>query len=307
MVLVRNEAIGVNFIDTYFRTGLYPAGLPNSLGVEGAGVVEEVGPNTAHPQGLKRGDRVAYISPGPRSPQSCSYAEFSAVPADSVVKLPGGVTCYQGAATILQGLTALSMAETCAGVQPGDWVLIHAAAGGTGQLLAQVCRQLGARVIGTTSTEAKAAVAREAGCEAVLLYSKPGVDIPLEVSRLTGGQGCRVVFDGVGAATFDLSLNCLGYLGWLLSFGNASGKVPPVDLLKLSDKGVRLMRPSLFTTLKSKEGLFMELATRLMDGVAAGKIKQQIYRVYPLEAAGDAHRALEGRATTGKVLLRPGS
>ncbi|KIZ07187.1 NADPH2:quinone reductase [Monoraphidium neglectum] len=315
--LIRNESIGVNFIDIYFRTGLYPAELPNGLGVEGAGVIEEVGENTTHPQGLKPGDRVAYISPGPRLPGSASYAEYSSVPAASVVRLPEGVSAQQGAAVLLQGLTAKSMIEVTTDVKKGargprrgvalrgDWVLIHAAAGGTGQLLVQIAHQLGARVIATVSTEEKAAIARSLGAEEVILYGRPGIDVAVEVQRITGGKGAYAAFDGVGQTTFEASLASLGYLGWLVSFGNASGKVPPVDLLRLSDKGIRLLRPSLFSTLKSRDGLFLELAEKLLADVASGAVKQGVHKEYPLEEAGQAHIDLESRGTTGKLLLKP--
>lgn len=301
-VLVANEYIGVNFIDTYFRSGLYPrTSFPSGLGEEGAGVVEAVGPGV---EGLSMGDRVGYTT---RSQQlGGSYADCTLVAAPLVTKLPESVSTHDAAAILLQGLTAMSQATVAVSneIKQGDWVLVHAAAGGTGQLLVQICsRLLGARVIGTTSTAEKAEVAKGCGAQEVALYTQE--DVVQRVQQLTAGKGVKVVFDGVGKDTFDASLKCLTNLGWMISFGNASGKPDPLDVLRLGEKSVRLMRPSLFSTLASDPGLGRKLTQQLLELVAQGVVKPQVHKVYPLSRAADAQTDLAGRKTTGKLLLRP--
>jgi len=297
--LVRNQFCGVNFIDTYHRSGLYTVPLPFVLGVEGSGTVEQLGPPAATPPStptprLSVGDRVAYFG------RHGSYAQYSTVPTSALVALPDHVASDTAAAAWVQGMTAVSLSTRSYAVRAGDVVLVHAAGGGTGQLLTQLCRHLGATVIGTASSERKASVASAAGARHVLRYTQQ--DVVDEVMALTGGRGVDVVFDGVGADTFDGSLRCLCLGGTLVSFGNASGKVPPVDILRLSQNNVKLMRPTLFEYVKTRaelEALSGELLAHLTSGVMAPSIQQ----VLPLEAASDAHRTLESRGTVGKLLL----
>ncbi|TPX68044.1 hypothetical protein SpCBS45565_g03311 [Spizellomyces sp. 'palustris'] len=290
-LLIKNSFVGVNFIDTYHRSGLYKVELPFILGREASGVVEAVGEGVT---GFAQGDRVAYLS-------ASTYAQYTATPPTNVVRLPPEVTLEEGAALLIQGLTALTLAQQAYEVKPGDHVLVHAAAGGTGQMLVQVCKHLGARVIGTTSSEEKAATVRRAGADDVILYTKQ--DVVQEVHKLTNGQGVAAVFDGVGRSTFDESLACLKRLGFMLSFGNASGKVDSIDIMKLVPRAIRLMRPSLFEFLTTKED-FDALAKQLMNLVAAGKVKINPPIIYPLEDAAKAHDDLEGRKTQGKLLLQ---
>jgi len=296
-LLVKNEYIGVNYIDTYFRTGLYPLPPPFGLGVEGAGVVEAVGPGV---QGFASGDIVGYITRPVLGP---SYAAYTTVRSDLAVKLPDGINTQTAAAVLLQGLTALSMVKITCEVQKGDWVLVHAAAGGTGQLLVRLCDHIGAHVIGTVSTPQKAEVAKKCGCEEVILYTQE--DVLKKVLGLTGGKGVKFVYDGVGKSTFDTSLKCLDALGWLISFGNASGKPEPFDVLRLGDKSLRLMRPSLFSTLAARPGLTAELSAELLSLIRQGVVVPEIHKVYTLSEAKAAHDDLEGRKTTGKLLLKP--
>ncbi|WIA35499.1 hypothetical protein OEZ86_003928 [Tetradesmus obliquus] len=297
-VVIKNEYAGVNFIDTYHRSGLYPRStFPAGLGEEGAGTVVEVGPGVT---GLAVGDSVGYVS---RSTLGGSFAEFTAVQAGLVTKLPQGVSTQAAAAVLLQGLTALSMVKTTCQVAAGDWVLVHAAAGGTGQLLCQLCSHIGAKVIGTTSTPEKAEVAKRCGCSDVILYSHE--DVVQRVMQLTNGKGVKFVYDGVGKSTFDASLKCLDYLGWLICFGNASGKPEPFDVLRLAEKSARLMRPSLFSTLAAEPGLTASLTAELLQLVQQGVVVPEVHKVYPLSAVAQAQQDLTGRKTTGKLLLRP--
>ncbi|KAG2485932.1 hypothetical protein HYH03_015376 [Edaphochlamys debaryana] len=297
-VVVKVAAAGVNFIDTYHRSGLYPvASSPFTLGVEGAGVVDSVGPQV---QGLAPGDRVAFIT----RPPGGSYAEYAVVHASKVAPVPPGMDLDTAAAAMIQGMTATALVSRAAPVRPGEWVLVTAAAGGTGRLVAQLARAAGARVIGTASTPAKAAVAREAGCEAVVMYTEQ--DLAAEVLRLTGGCGAAAVFDGVGAATFDAALAAAAHLGFVVSYGNASGKVPPLDILRLSRNNVRLMRPALWDFVNTREE-FRALAGETLTAVAEGRLKVLVTGRYPLSQAARAHGELQGRATTGKLLLLPGA
>jgi NADPH2:quinone reductase len=292
--LVRIEAAGVNYIDVYFRTGLYKAPMPLVLGLEGAGRVAAVGEGVSE---VAAGDRVAFTGvPG-------AYAEAIVAPADRLVKLPDGVSAREGAAAMLQGMTAHYLAAATFPLHPGHTCLVHAAAGGVGLLLCQVARMRGATVIGTVSTEEKAALARAAGAAHTILYTRE--DFESETRRLTDGRGVDVVYDGVGAATFEKSLGCLRPRGLMVLFGQASGPVPPVDLAILSVKGsLFLTRPSLFHYILAREEL-VERARDVLGWVREGTLALRIEHVFPLAEAAEAHRALEGRRTTGKILLLP--
>lgn len=292
--VVKLEAAGLNYIDVYYRTGLYKAQLPITLGVEGGGVVTEVGPNVAE---VKAGDRVAY------SGVLGSYAQFAAVPASRLVKLPEGLDGKAGAAAMLQGMTAHYLSHATYPLKPGDWCLVHAAAGGVGLLLCQMAKMRGARVIGTVSTEAKAKLAREAGADAVILYTTQ--DFEAEVKRITGGAGVPVVYDSVGKTTFDKSLNCLAPRGVMALYGQSSGPVPPLDPAILNQKGsLFLTRPSLVHHTATRQEL-LQRSGDVLGWIKAGKLKLRIDLTLPLAQAADAHRQLEGRQTTGKVLLIP--
>ena len=292
--LVRIEAAGVNFIDIYHRTGLYKVQLPYVPGQEGAGVVTAVGPDVA---GVATGDRVAYTgAPG-------AYAELAAVPVDRLVPLPAGVTFRQAAAVLLQGITAQYLATSTYRLAAGEACLVHAAAGGLGLLLCQIAKRLGARVIGTVSTEAKAELARAAGADEVILYTQQ--DFEAEVKRLTGDAGLQVVYDSVGKTTFDKSLNCLARRGMLVLCGQSSGPVPPLDPQVLNQKGsLYLTRPTLAHYTATREELLAR-AGEVLGWVADGSLAVRIGREYPLAEAAEAQRALAGRETTGKVLLLP--
>jgi NADPH2:quinone reductase len=293
--LVRVEAAGLNYIDVYHRTGLYKiAALPATLGVEAAGVVVSVGPGVS---GLRIGERVAFAGP------AGAYAEQVAVPADRLVGLPEGVSSRQAAAVLLQGLTAHYLTRTTYALQAGDACLVHAAAGGVGLLLCQIARSLGARVIGTVSSAQKAQLAREAGASEVILYTE--TDFAAEVQRLTDRRGVQVVYDGVGRATFDLSLTCLAPRGMMVLFGQASGTVPPFDPALLAQRGsLFLTRPNLFHYVATR-GELEQRAAELFDWLSAGRIKPRIDQELPLAQAAEAHRALEARRTSGKLLLIP--
>ncbi len=293
--LVRVEAAGVNFIDVYFRTGLYKDPVPPFVpGQEAAGTVVALGPDVSE---VAVGDRVAYTGP------QGAYAELAAVPAARLVKLPESLSAKQGAAAMLQGMTAHYLACSTYPLKPDDACLVHAAAGGVGQLLCQIAKLRGARVLGTTSSEEKARLAREAGADEVILYTEQ--DFAAEVKRLTGGRGVQVVYDGVGKATFDKSLDSLAPRGMMVLFGAASGPVPPLDPTVLNTKGsLYLTRPSLFAYIASREEL-MQRAGDVLGWIAAGKLRLSIGLELPLAEAAEAHRALEGRRTTGKVLLIP--
>lgn len=293
--LIRLTAIGVNYIDTYHRTGLYPLPLPFIPGTEGAGVIEALGAGAA---GLKIGQRVAYYvtSPG-------SYTEYAVVPADKLVPIPDALSDQQTAAAMLQGMTAQYLAFTTYPIRPGDTVLIHAGAGGVGLLLTQLARRRGARVITTVSTEAKAQLSRENGADEVILYTQ--TDFAAEVKRLTGGQGVHAVYDSVGKSTFDGSLDCLKPLGTMVSFGNASGAVPPFAPALLSAKGsLMFTRPTLGHYILTRSAL-LERAEAVLNWVASGELKLHVQPPYALADAAQAHCDLEGRGTTGKLLLLP--
>ena len=293
--VVRVEAAGVNYVDVYFRTGLYKApALPVVPGQEAAGTVVAVGPGVA--EGAV-GDRVAYVGiPG-------AYAELAAVPAARLVKIPAEITSRQAAAAMLQGITAQFLASSTYPLQPGDVCIVHAAAGGVGQLLCQIARLRGARVFGTVSTEEKARIAREAGADEVILYSQQ--DFSAEARRLNGGKGVQVIYDGVGKATFEKGLDTLEPRGLMVLFGQASGPVPPFDPSILNQKGsLYLTRPSMGHYIAGRDEL-MWRASEVLGWIAGGKLRLNIDRELPLAQAAEAHRALEGRETTGKVLLVP--
>ncbi len=293
-VRVKVYAAGVNFIDVYHRTGLYKITPPFTPGMEAAGIVDAVGNDVV---ALEPGDRVAYaMSMG-------SYAEYSLVAAEKVVKLPPEIDFKRGAAAMLQGMTAHYLVFSTFPLRRGESVLVHAAAGGVGLLLVQMAKRIGGHVIGTVSSPAKAELARAAGADHMILYEE--VDFEAEVKRLTGGAGVHVVYDSVGRNTFDRSLNCLRRRGMLVLYGQSSGPVPPVDLNILNTKGgVYVTRPSLAQYSATREELEWR-AGEVLQWVADGSLKLRIDRAYPLHEAAAAHRALEGRETTGKVLLVP--
>ena len=292
--VVKIGAAGVNFIDVYFRTGAYKAPLPLTLGLEGAGTVSAIGSGVTD---VKVGDTVAWTGvPG-------SYAEMNAVPADRLVKLPAGLSAKDGAAAMLQGLTAHYLVKSSYPLKKGDTCLVHAAAGGMGLLLCQMGKMLGATVIGTVSTEEKAALAKGAGADHVILYSRQ--DFEPEVKSITGGRGVDVVYDGVGASTFDKSLNCLRPRGFMILFGAASGPVPPLDLQVINVRGsLFLQRPSLNHHIATREEL-LQRSGDVLGWIRDGKVKLRIEHQFPLAQAAEAHKALEGRKTTGKILLIP--
>lgn len=292
--LVQIKAAGVNFIDVYFREGRYPTPVPFIDGQEGAGVVTEVGSEVTL---VQPGDRVAYTG------SLGSYAEYAAVPAQRLVKIPDALSFEDAAAAMLQGMTAHYLTHSTYKLQAGETALVHAAAGGVGLLLVQMAKQLGARVIGTAGTKEKAQLARDAGADECIIYTES--DFETETKRLTDGKGVHVVYDGVGKATFDKDLNVLLPRGYLVLFGGSSGAVPPFDLIKLSQKGsLYITRPTLVNYTMTREELEWR-ANDVLGWIAEGKLKLRIHKAYPLADAAQAHRDLEGRKTTGKLLLIP--
>jgi len=293
-VLVKVEAVGVNYIDVYQRTGLYKVATPFTLGQEAAGVVTAVGSGVTDP---KVGDRVAYTS------ILGAYAEYAVVPADRVVVLPDGVTARQAAAALLQGMTAHYLACTTYPLKAGDTCLVHAAAGGVGLLLCQIASRRGARVIGTVSTREKAALAREAGARDVILYTEQ--DFEAEVKRLTNGLGLQVVYDSVGKTTFEKGLNCLTPRGMMVLYGQSSGPIGSFDPQVLSQKGsLFLTRPTLAHYVATRAELVAR-AGEVLSWVKSGTLKVRIEHEFSLAETAEAHRALEARKTTGKLLLIP--
>ena len=292
--LVRIEAVGVNFIDVYFRTGQYPKDRPFTPGLEAAGTVEAVSADVTQ---VREGDRVAYASsPG-------AYAEKASVPESKLVPIPDGVDFKSAAAAMLQGMTAHYLCHSTYPVRPGDTVLVHAAAGGVGLLLTQMAKHRGARVIGTVSTREKEKLAREAGADEIVLYEE--ADFAAEVRSLTRGEGVAAVYDSVGRTTFEKSLDCLKLRGVLVLFGQSSGPVSSFDPQLLNSKGsLFLTRPSLFHYISTREEL-LERAHDVLGSVAEGKLKIRIGATFALSEAAEARRALEGRRTAGKVLLIP--
>lgn len=293
-VLVKISAAGVNFIDVYLREGRYPSPLPFVSGQEASGVVSEVG---AEVKSFHVGDRVAYTS------ITGADAEFAVVPADRLVHVPDAVTDQQAAAAMLQGMTAHYLVTDTYPLKRGETALIHAAAGGVGNLLVQMAKEIGARVIATAGTPEKVELAREAGADEVILYTQQ--DFEEATKRLTEGKGVHVVYDGVGKTTFDKDLNVLRPRGYLVLFGGASGAVPPFDLIQLSRKGsLFLTRPTLVNYIATHDEL-LRRATAVLQMISSGKLKLRIDHIYPLKNAEQAHRDLEARKTTGKVLLIP--
>ena len=294
-VRLRHEAVGLNYIDTYQRSGLYPLPLPSGLGQEGAGVVEAVGKEV---RDFRPGDRVAYAG-GPVG----AYSQQRCLPAARLLKLPESIDFRTGAAMMLQGLTTAYLLRRTYAVQAGDAVLIHAAAGGVVLIACQWARALGATVIGTVSTEAKAELARQHGCEHVILYSHE--DVAARVRDITGGEGVAVVYDGVGKDTFSASLDSLRMRGMMVSFGNASGAVPPFNPLLLTQKGsLFLTRPMLAHYTANRDEL-LALGQELFAVVESGKVRININQTFALADAAEAHRALEARQTTGSTVLLP--
>jgi len=291
---VKVDAAGINYIDVYQRSGQYKLNLPLTLGLEAGGTVTAVGPNVTE---VKVGDKVAYTG------IAGAYAQYAAVPAARLVTLPAGLSTRQGAAAMLQGLTAHYLACSTYPLKSGDTCLVHAAAGGVGLLLCQIAKMRGARVIGTVSTEEKAKLAREAGASDVILYTKQ--DFEAEVKRLTDGKGLQVVYDSVGQTTFDKGFNCLAPRGMMALYGQSSGHIGPFDLGVLNAKGsLFVTRPSLNHHIITRAEL-LERSNELLGWIRDGKLKLRTEFEFPLKDAADAHRALEGRKTTGKVLLIP--
>jgi NADPH:quinone reductase len=292
--LVKIGAIGVNFIDVYFREGRYPAQVPFIDGQEAAGTVTEVGSDV---KTVKPGDRVAYCN------VLGSYAEYQAVPEGRLVKMPQGLSDEQGAAAMLQGMTAHYLVHSTYPLKKGETALIHAAAGGVGLLLVQMAKMIGARVIGTAGTDEKARLARDAGADEVIVYTRQ--DFEAETKRLTDNHGVHVIYDGVGKSTFEQDLNLLRPRGYLVLFGGSSGAAPPFDPIRLSQKGsLFLTRPTLINYTSAREELEWR-AGDVLGWIAAGKLKLRIAHKYKLEDVQQAHRDLEGRKTTGKIILVP--
>jgi len=292
---VRNHAIGVNFIDVYFRTGLYPLDLPNGLGQEGAGVVEAVGPGVSH---VRPGDRVAYAA----RPNG-AYAELRTMPADVLVKLPDAISFETGAAMMLQGLTVQYLFRQTSPLKAGDTVLFHAAAGGVGLIACQWARAVGANLIGTVGSNEKAELAKAHGAAHVINYNTE--DVVQRVIEITGGARVPVVFDSVGKDTFTRSLDCLAPLGLMVSFGNSSGAVPPFALSELVSRGsLFITRPTLQTYASTREKL-EAMAADLFQMVSSGQVNIEINQRFPLADAAQAHIELEARRTTGKTILLP--
>ena len=294
-VLIRHHAIGVNFLDIYFRIGLYPSPLPAGVGQEGAGVIEKVGAGVTH---VKVGDRVAYAGR-----PAGSYSQARVMPADIIVKLPDAISFEQAAAMMLQGMTAQYLLNSTYKVQKGDTVLFHAAAGGVGSIACQWLKALGATVIGTVGSPEKAALAKSMGCDHTILYRDE--DFVKRVREITDGKGVPVVYDSIGKDTFMKSLDCLSPLGTMITFGNASGPVPPLDLSILAGKGsIKVTRPTL-TTYVLNRALLEPMAADLFNRVMSGQVKIDISGRYPLEQAAQAQRDMEERKTTGSIILLP--
>jgi NADPH2:quinone reductase len=292
--IVQVKAAGVNFIDVYFREGRYSALLPFINGQEGAGVVTAIGSEVTD---INVGDRVAYTG------SLGSYAEYAAVPAARLIRIPEGLGFEDAAAAMLQGMTAHYLTHSTYKLQKGETALVHAAAGGVGLLLVQMAKRIGARVIATAGTSEKAKLAREAGADECIVYSES--DFEKETQRLTDGKGVNVIYDGVGKATFEKDLNVLKLRGYLVLFGGSSGAVPPFDLIKLSQKGsLYITRPTLAHYTATREELEWR-ASDVLGWVKNGELKPRIHKKYPLRDAAQAHRDLEGRKTTGKLLLIP--
>ena len=292
---VCHEAVGLNFIDTYHRSGLYPLPLPSGIGLEGAGIVEAVGEGVTD---IKPGDRVAYAG-GPVG----AYSQIRCLPAHRLLKLPEAINFQTAAAMMLQGLTAAYLLRRTYRVLTGDSVLIHAAAGGVGLIACQWAKALGATVIGTVSSEAKAELARRHGCDHTILYTQE--DVAKRVRELTGGEGVAVVYDGVGKDTFMGSLDSLRVRGMMVTFGNASGPVPPFDALLLAQKGSLFITRPVLANYTTKRDELCELGAELFEIVSSGRVKIEVNQTYALSDAANAHRDLEARKTTGSTVLLP--
>ncbi len=293
-VQVRNTAVGLNYIDTYHRSGLYPLPLPSLLGQEGAGVVESVGSGVS---GLRVGDRVAYAT-GPIG----AYCEVRNYPADKLVKLPSGISDEIAATIMLKGMTAEYLLHRTAHVQSGDVILLHAAAGGTGVLVAQWAAEMGVTVIGVVSSEEKAEIARQHGCQHVLIS---GADnLAAQVLEITNGKGVKVAYDSVGKDTFEVTIESLMPCGMFVSFGQASGPIPDINLRVFAPKNLYFTRPSLFVYTRTRE-LLEQSAARLFDAVLSGVLTPQVRQSYALQDAAQAHQELESRKTVGATVLTP--
>ena len=290
---VRHHAIGLNFLDVYNRTGLYKLPMPSGLGQEGAGVVEAVGSGVTD---IKAGDRVAYAG-GPVG----AYSEVRNMPADRLVKLPDGVSFEQGASMMLKGMTAQYLIKRTYKIQPGQTIVLHAAAGGVGLILSQWARALGVHVIGVVGSDEKAAVARAHGCAHTVVSSRE--NLPQRVKEITGGQGVPVVYDSVGKDTWTLSLDCLQPLGMMVSFGSASGPLPPINAAELASRGSLFFTRPTLNTYAAKRVDLLASANDLFDAVLTGKVKIEINQRYALRDAAQAHRDLEARKTTGSTIL----
>jgi NADPH2:quinone reductase len=296
-ILIRHQAVGLNYIDTYHRSGLYPLKMPAVIGLEAAGIVEAIGDGVTR---FQVGDRVAYNG------SMGAYSEAAVVPADRAVKVPDGVNLETAAAVMLKGMTAEFLVRRCFHVKPGDTVLIHAAAGGVGQILVQWCKSLGATVIATAGGEAKVALVRDLGADHVIDYAKDNVaaKVAAKVGEITGGRGVAVVYDGVGKDTWEASLKSLARRGVMVTFGNASGPAPAFAPLELSAKSLFVTRPKLFDYIATTQELD-ESAEALFAVLGSGAVKIDIGQTFPLAEARAAHEALEGRKTTGATLLIP--
>lgn len=291
---VRQTAVGVNYVDVYHRSGVYPLPLPTGLGVEAAGLVEEVGAGVSH---VRAGDRVAYVSP------PGAYAEARNLPADRLVKLPAEISDRTAAGAMLKGLTVQALVRRVYPVKAGEAVLVHAAAGGVGTIMVQWLKALGATVIATVGSDEKAEVARAHGADHVIVYTRE--QFPERVRALTGGEGVPVVYDSVGKATWEGSLDSLRPFGLMVTFGNASGTVPPFDVGVLGRKGsLYVTRPTVFGYVARRDDLERG-AAELFEVIRAGKVRVEVTRTLPLAEAAEAHRALESRATTGSLVLLP--
>ncbi|KAI1875330.1 hypothetical protein JX265_004388 [Neoarthrinium moseri] len=295
-ILVKNEWVGVNYIDTYFRAGLYKAPLPMITGAEAGGIVAAVHESVC---GFKPGDRVGYLDPA-----RGAYAQYKAVAASKAITLPEGVTTHTAAASLLQGLTALTLIREAHHVKPTDWILVTAAAGGVGSILCEMISSVGAKIIGTAGTPEKMEQARKNGANYVISSRDPPEKIVSEIMKITGGHGCDGIFDGVGKATFDIDIEVAARKATVCTYGNASGLVPPVDVMRLAGgKNLKLCRPTLFAYLAEPEE-FEQYSTELIDMLKKGIVKLANTTDYKLEDAKSAHDDLEGRKSTGKLLLQ---
>jgi len=294
-ILVKNEYVGINYIDTYFRTGLYPSPLPLILGREGEGEIVSLGPSGDF-HGLKKGDRVVWMG-------QAAYAEYTATPAAKAHLIPKELEPSVASAAILQGLTALTLIREAYHVQKGDWVLVHAAAGGVGLWLCQLLKAVGARTIGTASTTEKMDLAKENGAEIMINY-KEEKNFVEKVKELTGGEGVKAVFDGTGKDQFDNDLEVVARCGTVVSYGNSSGAVPPFSISRLSAKNIKVLRPTFFNYIYTREE-FERYTAELFDFIIKDKLNVRIHEIYPLSEVKRAHEDLEGRRTTGKLLLKP--